>query len=79
MTVVELKTRPVEVVESVVERLESTLAMAREGKITSLAIAMVESGGETSCCWSETDDFGRLLGSIARLQHRMNIRQDQAL
>lgn len=77
--VVELKTRPKEIVESVIARLEEALERAREGEIVALAIATIEKDGSTGCSWSETDDFGRLLGSIARLQYRINVNQDKAI
>jgi hypothetical protein len=73
---VELKTRPVLVNESVVARLEEVLAEARAGKIASVAIAGVESDGSIVSAWSETDDFGKLLGAVARLQFRINANQD---
>jgi hypothetical protein len=73
--VVEIKTRPAEVVASVIARLEEVLAEAREGKIVAVAIAGVNLDGSISSAWSETDDFGKLLGSVARLEHRININQ----
>ena len=75
MTVIELKTRPRQVIASVVQRLEEVLADAREGKISAVAIAAVESEGALITTWSETDDFGRLLGAIARLEYRINVNQ----
>ena len=72
MTVIELKTRPRQVIDSVVMRLEEALKEAREGKITAVAIAAVDSEGALLTMWSETDDFGRLLGAIARLEYRVN-------
>jgi hypothetical protein len=78
MKVVEIKTRPAAIHESVVDRLEEALERARAGEVASVALAFVSSDGSTWCSWSETDDFARQLGSIARLQHRMNIRQDDA-
>lgn len=73
--VVELKTRPAEINESVVARIEEILAKAKQGEITAVAIAGVDLDGSISCSWSETDDFGRLLGSVARLLHRINVNQ----
>jgi Tfp pilus assembly ATPase PilU len=73
--VVEIKTRPASINESVVARLEEVLADAKAGKITSIAIAGLEVGGDIIAAWSETDDFGRLLGAIARLQYRINANQ----
>lgn len=76
--IVELKSRPAVVIESVVTRLEEVLAEAREGKITAVAIAGVSSDGSTVQAWSETDDFGKLLGAVTRLQYRINVHQDPA-
>lgn len=76
MSVIELKTRPVAISETVIARLEEMLEEAKSGKIISVAIAAVENDGSISSSWSGTDDFPRLLGSIARLQHRINIKTD---
>jgi hypothetical protein len=73
---VELKTRPAAISESVVARLEEVLAEARSGKIVSVAIAGVEVDGGIVSAWSETDDFGKLLGAVARLEFRINANQD---
>ena len=78
MSIVELKTRPIKVVDSVIERLETILKEAREGKISSLAIAVVDDEGAMNCCWSDSEDTGRLIGSVARLQHRLNLSIDDA-
>jgi hypothetical protein len=75
--IVELKSRPTQVIESVVERLEEALAEAREGTITAVAIAVVNSDGSTSHSWSEADDFGKLMGAITRLQYRLNVKVDK--
>lgn len=76
MTVVELKTRPAVVVASVIERLEEVLERARAGEISAVAIATVYSDGGAGCSWSETDNYWTMLGSISRLQHRMNAEKD---
>jgi hypothetical protein len=75
MSIVELKTRSAQVVASVVMRLEEVLQDAREGKISAVAIAAVETGGALITTWSETDDFGRLLGAVSRLEYRLNDNQ----
>jgi len=76
--IVELKTRPAEVIASVIEHLEAALEKARSGDVVTVGIATVHRDGSVGCSWSETDDFGRLLGSVARLQHRINENQDPA-
>jgi hypothetical protein len=73
--VVEIKTRPASINESVIARLEDVLAEARAGKITAIAIAGLEIGGAIIAAWSETDDFGRLLGAVSRLEFRINSNQ----
>lgn len=78
MTIVELKTRPREVVASVVQRLEELLTEAREGKITAVAIAALRTDRAISATWSETDDFAGLLGAVARLEYRLNAEQPMA-
>lgn len=75
MSIIELKTRPLEVVESVVMRLEEILQDARAGKISAVAIAAVETGGATISVWSQTDNFGALLGAVSRLEYRLNANQ----
>ena len=75
MTVVELKTRPHQVIDSVVLRLEEVLKEAKEGKIASVAIAAIADDGAVWTSWSETDNFGALLGAVSRLAHRINVRQ----
>jgi hypothetical protein len=75
MTVVELKTRPNQVIASVVERLEEVLKDAKEGKITAVAVAAIETGGAVLTSWSETDDFAALLGAVSRLLYRLNVNQ----
>lgn len=76
MPVVELKPRPLQVQESVVARLEEVLADAREGKAVAVAIATINADGSIGSAWSETDDFGKLLGSVCRLEHRINAVQE---
>jgi hypothetical protein len=76
MAVVELKTRPAEVVATVIERLEEVLAEAREGKVVGVAIATINLDGSIGSMWSDTDQFPSLLGSVARLEYRLNHNQN---
>jgi hypothetical protein len=78
MKVIDFKSRPAIVHESIVDRLEEMLKDAREGKLASVALAAVNQDGSVVQSWSETDDFARLLGAVARLQYRINVRQDTA-
>jgi len=73
--VVEIKTRPAEVIASVIERLEEALEKARAGDVVTVGIATVHRDGSIGCSWSETDDFGRLLGAVCRLEYRINANQ----
>ena len=75
--IVELKSRAAIVHDSVVKRLEELLEQARRGDLVMVAVAGVNADDELVQSWSESYDFGRMLGSIARLQHRMNILQDE--
>ena len=77
MSIVELKTRPAKINESVISRLEWVLEQARTGKVLSVAIALVNDEGETNCAWSATDDVLKLLASVARMQHRLNLNIDE--
>jgi hypothetical protein len=74
--IVEIKTRPAAVKASVIEHLEAALEKARAGDIVTVGIATVHLDGSIGCSWSETDDFGRLVGSVGRLQYRINANQD---
>lgn len=73
---VALQTRPEKVAASVIERLEEVLAEARAGHVESVAVAVVNTDGTTSSCWSMTDNFPSLLGAVARLAHKLNVNQD---
>jgi hypothetical protein len=76
--VVDLKTRKHAIDETVIARLEEGLEAARAGSVTAVAIAYVTPDGSTWCSWSSSDKFTEQLGAVARLQHRMQIRQDEA-
>lgn len=52
----------------VVEKLEEVLALAREGKISSVAIATVERDGCVNRSWSKTPSLSLLIGSVVRLE-----------
>lgn len=73
--IVKLETRSSQVVTSVVETLEEVLRQAREGEIISVAIAVVHNDRSIGTTWSETDEFPILLGSISRLEYRVNLAQ----
>lgn len=55
--------------EDVVAKLEEVLAEAREGKISSVAIAVVYRDGSSGRAWSTAPSLTALTGSIALLLH----------
>lgn len=77
MSVVQLTTRPTKVVHSVIERLEAALEQAKAGKISAIAIAVVMDDDAMNCAWSDSENVGLLVGSVARLQHRLNRSVDE--
>lgn len=58
--------------EGMVERLEQALAMAHAGELSSVAIALVHRDGATGALWSSPPSTVLLLGSVARLAHKLN-------
>ena len=62
---------PGEPVPTVVALLEKVLEQAKNGEITAVALATVQADG---CCWNDwahKAEYFTLLGSLARLQHRL--------
>lgn len=60
----------------IVEMLEEVLVEAREGKLSSVALATVLRDGTTVSRWSYVPSYGLMLGAITRLAHRLNVRMD---
>ena len=56
-----------------VKLLERWLIEAKQGQISSLAIAGVNRSGEVNNEWSKAPSLALLIGSVARLSHRMCI------
>lgn len=52
----------------VIDKLEEALTQAREGRISSVAIATVERDGTTNRSWSTAPSLSLLIGSVTRLQ-----------
>lgn len=73
-----LETRTEEVRKDVVATIREVLAEAEAGKIKAVAIAVVNSDGSTASSWSQSDVFAALAGAITRLQHRLQVRADDA-
>ena len=57
--------------ESVIERLEYALAQAREGKVSSVAIAWVDREGRSHETWSYAPSTGTLVGAVQSLSYRL--------
>jgi hypothetical protein len=53
----------------VIDRLEETLALAREGRISSIAIALVYRDGTSGHCWSSAPSLSCLIGAAERMKH----------
>lgn len=62
--------------EDVIAKLEEALAEAREGRLSSVAIATVERDGTTNRSWSTAPSMSLLIGSVARLQAALIRRAD---
>lgn len=56
---------------SVIEHLEHTLAMAREGKISAVAIAVVYRDGATGDSFSKTPSRATMIGAVSILHARL--------
>ena len=68
---IEGRTRPAQVLADVVEILQRTLQEAREGKITSVALAICRSDNDVETIASPSDNFHRMLGAVSQLQFNM--------
>lgn len=56
---------------SVIERLKETLAAAEEGRISSVAIALVYRDGSTGDCRSRLPSVGTMIGAVSILHNRL--------
>lgn len=63
--------------QDVIDSLEKTLEMARNGEITAVAIAMVDKEGRGNYRWSEGDQATTMVGAVQRMQHRLNLAVDE--
>lgn len=64
-------TRPAQIKNEVIDILVRTLGDAREGKITSIALATICSDGEIQTIASPTDNLYKMVGAVAQLQFAM--------
>jgi hypothetical protein len=60
-----------------VKVLEEALELARNGELSSVAIAMVHRDGCVQTKWSQMPSAGLLAGAVARLQHKLNLWIDE--
>jgi hypothetical protein len=54
--------------ESIVERLEEALELAREGKLSAVALALVYRDGNTGSSYSKLGNVSAMVGALQRLQ-----------
>ncbi len=57
--------------ESVAAMLEALLALARDGKLSAVAIAMVYRDGSTGDAWSKPHSTATLIGAVSVMQARL--------
>lgn len=62
---------------NVIEPLEEALAEARDGRLSSVALAVVYRDGACGASWSELPSHAAMLGAVSRLAHRINLEADQ--
>lgn len=60
----------------VIERLEEALEQAREGKVSSVAIALVYRNGSTNTAWSHPPNMMLLAGAVHHLGWRLHAKLD---
>jgi hypothetical protein len=54
--------------ESAIERLEEALELAREGKLSAVALALVYRDGNTGSSYSKLGNVSAMVGALERLQ-----------
>lgn len=60
----------------VIATLERAMEKARAGELSSVAVAFVYRDGCTGHVWSLLPSFGTMIGSVARLLHKLNADMD---
>ena len=63
--------RQIEGNAGVIKALEAMLEIAKEGKLTAIAIAVMGADGYSSTNYEDGGNKAALLGSVLRLQHRL--------
>lgn len=61
----------------VIATLEEALTEAREGRLSSVALAIVYRDGAAGASWSALPSRTAMLGAVSRLSHRINLEADQ--
>jgi hypothetical protein len=73
----ELRTIDAEpVADDVVDTLERALVKARAGELSAVAIAVVYRDGASGSSWSHMHSIPAMIGSVSRLQHKLNMDAD---
>lgn len=68
---------PEPVSQRLVETIEQVVDLASDGALSSVAVAYVLRDGSVGCIWSDLPSRAAMLGSIARLSHRLNLEADE--
>lgn len=63
--------------QDVIATLERALRQARDGELSSVALAFVHRDGAVSAEWSSLPSRPAMLGSISRLAHKINLDADE--
>lgn len=63
--------------QDVIDSLEKTLEMARNGEIIAVAIAMVDKEFRGNYRWSDGDMATTMVGAVQRMQHMLNLAVDE--
>lgn len=65
--------------EEVVATVEQLLALAKAGKVTSLAYAITGADGGLSWCITKAEDRPRQLAAASRLLHQLHVLMDKTV
>ena len=63
--------------QNVIDTLEKTLEMARNGEIIAVAVAMVDKEFRGNYRWSEGDQATTMVGAVTRMLHMLNLTIDE--
>lgn len=68
---------PEPVSQRLVQTIEEAVELASAGELSSVAIAYVLRDGSVGCMWSDLPSRAAMMGSIARLNHKLNLEADE--